>query len=379
MAYALALTGGSNVTIPSKSLGQNFEFWIDFEIDTYTSQTFLGRGTGSNTNQVYPIDATTIGWRQSTTANITLSEAIPLNTRHYLKFTRNNDATITIRNLADDVIGTLSTTVSLTDVTRIGLALGRAFSGKIYAMSITIDGVEQLYLNESDPEATTFGDGTLNGGTWEFYDDTPVATPISFTGTIPTQSFQVDEIVNVDLSSYFSGTETPFTYANTGTSLAGTGLTLSSAGVLSGTYAGVEVTGVVVTGTDTSTNTAASNSFNIATISSGTYNISVVDTLPALTDSMSMTFTPSGVGTITILDWANNTTTPLVDLSGITVDVYDITTGSLVYHTTSATVDSGSDCVVSDASIVPATDYKVTALKFNGTSYDIGIAIITAT
>lgn len=380
MPYALALTGGQNVIVPDKTLGQDFEFWIDFETATYASTTFLGRGTASNTYQVYILDAANlIGWRGTSTLTITLSESIPLNTRYYLNFSRNNDGVVTVRNRAGTVIGTLSTTVSIIAATRIGLAVGRAFNGKIYAMGITIDGVEQLYLNESNPSATTFGDGTLSGGTWELYSDTPTTTPITFTGTIPTQSFETSEVVSVDLSGYFSGTETPFTFANTGAALTGSGLTISSAGILSGTYTGTEITGVVITGTDTATNTAASNAFNITAIVPDTHNISIADTLPAMASSMSMTFTPSGVGTVTISDWVNNTGTYLADLSGITVDVYDIATGALVYHTTSATVNSGNDCVVSDASIISATDYKVTALKFNGTSYDIGIAIITAT
>lgn len=186
MPQALALSGGANVSIPARTLGQSFEFWIDFEINTYENQTFLGRGTGTNNYQVYPIDATTIGWRASSTLNITLSEPIPLNARHYLSLSRNDDATITVKNGAGATIGTLSTTVSLLDISRIGLALNRNFSGKIYGMGLTVDEVEQLYLNESDPSATTFGDGTLNGGTWVEYTNAPAAVPQGVTtiGTI---------------------------------------------------------------------------------------------------------------------------------------------------------------------------------------------------
>lgn len=206
-----------------------------------------------------------------------------------------------------------------------------------------------------------------------------IVTNINFSGSIPNQTFTDGQAVNIDLSGYFSGTETPFTFTSNGADLTGTGLTISSSGILSGTYTGTGVNGVVITGTDAALNTISSNSFNISTLAPNTHNISITDTLSTITSSMSMTFTPTGVGTITIIDWANNTGTALADLSGITVDAYDIVTGALVYHTTSASVGSGSDCVVSDSSIIPATDYKVTALKSNGTSYDIGIAIITAT
>lgn len=126
-------------------------------------------------------------------------------------------------------------------------------------------------------------DGTLVGFQAEpWVSDGPVVTPITFSGTIPTQSFTNGEIVSEDLSIYFGGTETPFTFANTGTALTGSGLTLSSAGLLSGTYTGTPITGVIVTGTDTATNTASSNAFNIETaaapqVPQGTITIGTID------------------------------------------------------------------------------------------------------
>jgi len=108
--------------------------------------------------------------------------------------------------------------------------------------------------------------------------------------------------------------------------------------------------------------------------------VSIADTLPAIESSVSMTYeAPAGAGTITISDWANNTGTPLPNLTGITVNVRSLVDGSLVYRTTTATTNAGSDCVVSDAAIVTGTEYEVSAIKFNGVDYDIGIAIITAT
>lgn len=94
-------------------------------------------------------------------------------------------------------------------------------------------------------------------------------TPIAFTGTIPTQTFTNGDAVSVNLATYFSGTQTPFTFANTGASLSGTGLSISSAGVLTGTATTGSVTGVIVTGTDADTDTASSNAFNVTVADAG--------------------------------------------------------------------------------------------------------------
>jgi hypothetical protein len=100
------------------------------------------------------------------------------------------------------------------------------------------------------------------------------AVPIAFSGTIPTLNGTEGSAFSQDLSSYFSGTETPFSYAvQSGTLPAG--LTLnSSTGVISGTptTAGTS-SGIVVRGTDATPDTADSNSFSI-----------VIATPPAGTD-----------------------------------------------------------------------------------------------
>lgn len=88
-------------------------------------------------------------------------------------------------------------------------------------------------------------------------------TPIAFTGTIPDQTFTNGQAVSVDLSTYFTGSLTPFTFARTGSALTGTGLSITSAGLLTGTATTGSVTGVTITGTDTGSNTAVSNTFNV--------------------------------------------------------------------------------------------------------------------
>lgn len=90
------------------------------------------------------------------------------------------------------------------------------------------------------------------------------ATVVTFTGTIPTLDATESAAFSSDLSGYFAGTQTPFTYAiTTGTLPAGLSLNTST-GVISGTPTVVaNTTGLVITATDTDTATAPSDPFTI--------------------------------------------------------------------------------------------------------------------
>lgn len=121
---------------------------------------------------------------------------------------------------------------------------------------------------ETATGTSTVIDGTLNGNvTWSVAAVAMIpagSAPIAFTGTVPTQNGVVGTAFSVNLSTYFSGNLTPFTYSL----FAGTlpaGLTLNaSTGVISGTpTAGGTATGIVVRGTDTGPNVANTNAFNI--------------------------------------------------------------------------------------------------------------------
>lgn len=90
------------------------------------------------------------------------------------------------------------------------------------------------------------------------------STPITFNGTIPNQTPSVNGEFRLDISSFFSGSETPFTYSITppiaGVSMDGSEVVISQpvAGALPSNY-----TNIVVRGTDTATDTADSNGFDV--------------------------------------------------------------------------------------------------------------------
>lgn len=124
-----------------------------------------------------------------------------------------------------------------------------------------------------------------------------VDAPINFTGTIPAQNFTGGASVDVDLSTYFTGSFTPFTFANTGGSTSATGLSVNSAGHLVGTATEGSATAVIVTGTDDEANTDDSNTFNITVVPAGveTTLVTAIDgsnissTLSSITDATTST------------------------------------------------------------------------------------------
>lgn len=150
-----------------------------------------------------------------------------------------------------------------------------------------------------------------------FVADTPIVTPITFAGTIPNFTFTVGDIVSVNLTTgRFSGTETPFTFVNTGTLLTGTGLTISSAGLLSGTAAAGSSAAVVVTGTDAALNTAVSNAFRVTVNEAGpgtAYSIACDTAADSHSvGDITLTYTPGSFVTITLPPMYRNTNTATV-------------------------------------------------------------------
>ena len=207
------------------------------------------------------------------------------------------------------------------------------------------------------------------------------ATPIAFTGTVPTLNGTEDAAFSESLASYFSGTETPFAYTvQSGTLPAG--LTLnSSTGVISGTPTTVGTSsGIVVRGTDATPDTADSNSF------------SIVITVPALDpvitgqpgnatvkrgQTATFTVTATGSGTVTY-QWQRNPggVGSWADISGAT---------SASYTTPATTVSGGAAndqddyrCQVSDDDAGPVATSAATltvqqcVLAINAAGYEIG-------
>ena len=178
------------------------------------------------------------------------------------------------------------------------------------------------------------------------------ATAISFTGTVPTQNLTEDvAMTSLDLTSYFSGSETPFTYAIQSGTLP-TGLSLSS-GVISGTPTQVGTFPIVVRGTDDATNTADTNSFNIVVA--------------------------SAVATVTVTDpLKNNTGTLWASETGIKASVLNATTLESVYEVTGLTTNgSGVLEAISNAALNAGDRYHV-AIKLSDGSVGI-TGPITAT
>lgn len=94
-------------------------------------------------------------------------------------------------------------------------------------------------------------------------------TPIAFTGTIPNQTATVGVPFSLDVASYFTGTQTPFSYALATGDLTGTGLSRSGS-VISGTPTSAgDIAGLSMSGTDADLNVATSNTFTITVADAG--------------------------------------------------------------------------------------------------------------
>jgi hypothetical protein len=126
------------------------------------------------------------------------------------------------------------------------------------------------------------------------------ASALSFSGPVSTQTVTSGNSVDIDLSTYFSGTGFgTLSYSNIGTALTGTGLTLNTTtGHITGT-AGTEqtVTGVQVQKTDggSPASTAQTNTFNLV------INAAVDTTPPTMTGSITVSNLTS---TSYKLDWS---------------------------------------------------------------------------
>jgi hypothetical protein len=181
--------------------------------------------------------------------------------------------------------------------------------------------------------------------------------PVDFSGTVPTQNLTEDVAMTpLDLSTYFTGTETPFVYTlQAGTLPAGLSLD-DETGVISGTPTTIEnQTGIVIRATDDAADTADTNAFTI-------------DVAAPAPDP----------NTITVTDpIKNNTGTVLADETGISVSVLDAATLESVYEADDLTTDEdGLLSTITDAAIIAEEDYHVVIKLADGS---IGVTgVITA-
>lgn len=150
------------------------------------------------------------------------------------------------------------TPASLTSGEDIGITERLAGGQAMSASKLYFSAIWNAALSDTDCDA-------LAANPWAIYDAKSAgSTPIAFTGTIPTQTFTDGDSVDVDLSGYWSGTETPFSASSVGASFAALGLSINSSTFhLTGTAVEGEVTGCQIRGTDATPDTADSNTFTI--------------------------------------------------------------------------------------------------------------------
>lgn len=433
MNYALNCLNNGHVTVPTITGGAGAGRICRFDMEvadlSATNPLFGNTITGSGTaDSVRLMSSTQVQVRagSQTAAVITIAAgSIPLSTRFVFEVFKTSAPAIEV-HVNGSVIGSASvSTLVLNQAFNVNFlcAVGSTtnrFRGKIYEADI----VGTQFLNTDEPTATTWGTGTLvgfptDGTQWSAYSST---TPITFTGTIPNQTFTNGDAVSVDLSTYFSGTQTPFSFANTGTALTGTGLTVSSAGILNGTATTGSITGAIVTGADADLDTASSNAFNVTVSAAGSppagtftvgtitttqttasvpYTYSAADfdsieyridggaTVTASASPQSLTGLTAGttygiqfravnafgsgawstsapfttasvpVGTITLLGLADNTGTLWSNLSGIDCIVMNEAATSVVVTKTGLTSDADGDVIFNDAAIAAGTWYTV--------------------
>ena len=179
-------------------------------------------------------------------------------------------------------------------------------TGLTYPSSGTMTGWTSRSLTAS---AQTWGLGTLTAGTKYLHlvaDDalsnrtstdlvigpftvSAGSTPVSFSGTVPAQTGTVGVSFSLALSSYFSGTLTPFTYLVDSGALPG-GLSLNtSTGTITGTPTTDGSFSAVIRATDTGTNVANTNTIGFTIDISPEKNVTLSLTTDGTNPSANLT------------------------------------------------------------------------------------------
>lgn len=166
------------------------------------------------------------------------------------------------------------------------------------------------------------------------------ASAVVLVSSIPVQSGEVGIPFLLNLAPYFSGTETPFTYAIQSGALPA-GLSISGSTIVGTPAVAGEYPAIVIRATDTASNTADSNNFSIE-----------IDPAPGVTVTVPL---------------RNNTGTLRASESGIRVAVLRASDLVSVFETSGLATDSnGRLPTLSDAAIVPGTSYHVVIKTTDG-------------
>ena len=245
-------------------------------------------------------------------------------------------SSVTTSYIVTPYIGaTAQTTVTGTSspIAVTGLTNGTAYTFKVAAINSVGTGAQSAASNSVTPAAS--GD----------------TTPPTMTGTLT-----VSGITSSGCTVDWSGTARADNVAVTGYEYNISGGAYADAGTaLSHAFTGL----------------APSTSY---TVTVRAYDAAGNRSTPAL--SVVATTSATAVGTLTTSPLKNNTGTLLASLTGITALVYDLITGALVVKKTAQTTSSTGVMVVTDATIVPATQYRLIIVL--GTAAE-GMDKVTAT
>ncbi len=174
----------------------------------------------------------------------------------------------------------------------------------------------------TSPATIGIGDnGGLTDATSITFTAASSVLPVAFAGTVPGQSATVGAAFSLNLASYYSGTQTPFTYTVQSGALPA-GLTLSGSTISGTPTTAGTISGIVIRATDASSNTANSNSFSITVAAATLYGLDFDD--PALDlEFGNVAGTLTGIGLQTGV--------------AVTVDIYSPTSMGTRVHAASAT------------------------------------------
>ena len=203
-----------------------------------------------------------------------------------------------------------------------------------FTMGSTLSGTVKVrsYYGQ-DPDTSNVAEGDLIAGQPVEAIVSPItateAVSPTFTGNITNQSHTIGDTVNIDISSNWSGSPTAF--AVTSGTLP-SGVTLSSAGVLSGTVDTIQaLTGIVITGSNFA-GSAVSNTFTW-------------DVVPVAVPAFSGT----------LVDWS--TGSPRANLTGNKIAISATFGGDVVGSVQTFSTDANGDFSVEYPGAADATEY----------------------